>query len=126
MTTERIEFKDIIGLTFSKIENKDNEEIIFTVSEDESYRLFHWQDCCENVQVESIVGDLEDLIDTPILQAEEVVEEGKDTYGTSTWTFYKIATIKGYVTIRWFGYSNGYYSESVDFERISKDCEENK
>lgn len=126
MTTKRIDIENIIGSTFSKIENKDNDEIIFTVNENESYRLFHSQDCCENVQIESIVGDLEDLINSPILQAEESSQEGKSSWGSQTWTFYKIATIKGYVTIRWLGESNGYYSESVSFEMNLKDCGEDE
>jgi hypothetical protein len=52
--------------------------------------------------------------------AEETVTEGEvdGTWDTYTATWYKFATTKGYVTIRWYGESNGYYSERVDFAEV--------
>ena len=107
------------GKTLKDIKVKRNEEIIFTVDDGTRYRMFHDQCCCEHVYIEDICGDIKNLIGSPIVMAEEVsnydmgkLDKWDDSY---TWTFYKFATIKGYVTIRWYGTSNGWYSEKVDF-----------
>lgn len=98
---------------------KNDYEIIFECNNGEKYKMYHEEECCEDVKVEDISGDLEDLLNTPLLMAEEATEEGETDWGTCTWTFYKFATINGYVTIRWYGESNGYYSESVDIEKVN-------
>lgn len=65
--------------------------ILFETSEGERYRLTHSQDCCENVYIEDIAGDLEALLGSPLLMAEEVVNE-RDNTADQTWTFYKLAS----------------------------------
>jgi len=78
--------------------------------------MYHEQDCCESVSIDDINGDLDDIMNSPILLAEEVINSGENEWGTETWTFYKLSTIKGTVVIKWYGESNGYYSETVYYE----------
>jgi len=119
-------FEDLKGKILIEIENRDNEELVFTTDENERYRLQHYQDCCESVRIEDVCGNFDDLLNTPILLAEEIVHgvrvnpEGVESPKwdeSFTWTFYKLSTIRGSVTIRWYGGSNGCYSESVDFAK---------
>lgn len=118
---------ELIGKTFEWITvNDDKTGINFRTDDGKEYKMWHRQDCCECVQIEDINGDLQDLIGSPILQAEESVSENADPkpkeYSESwTWTFYKLATAKGYVTLRWLGESNGYYGEEVDLVEIGSE-----
>lgn len=124
--SEYPKFEDLKGKTLAKVEVADDRETITLATTDgDTFRMYHSQDCCESVRVEDVNGDLADLIGSPLLQAEEVTSrenpEGvtKEYQDSFTWTFYKLATIKGSVTIRWYGESNGYYSESVDFAKVA-------
>lgn len=120
------EFSDLLGKTLVRIDGgiAGSEEMRFYTQEARVYRMYHSQNCCESVDIYEIHGDLDDLMGSPILLAEEVTldnqpaPDGSTGYYSYTWTFYKLATAKGHVTIRWLGESNGYYSESVDFEEI--------
>ena len=114
------------GKILKDIKIEGTESILFIDKDDIEYEMFHDYDCCENVYIEDICGDINNLIGSEIIMAEEVINRDLsplNKYDESyTWTFYKFATVKGYVTIRWYGESNGYYSEEVDF--AIKDKEE--
>jgi hypothetical protein len=124
----------LLGLTLIRIERDLNDEVITFCAIDtrdggkpRRFKMWYEPDCCASCSIEDIAGDFDDLIGTPVLMAEEVSSSeppkprvGEDFYrdDSETWTFYKIATIKGGVTIRWYGSSNGYYSEVASFAEI--------
>lgn len=118
--TKITEFSDLLGKICTSVTKSDDDgEICFTLDDGRKFKLHHYQACCESVYIESIVGDLMDLVGSPLTMVEESVSCGRnEDYDSITWTFYKLATIKGYVDVRWCGISNGYYSESVDFSEI--------
>lgn len=115
----------IHGKTLTRISGIEEDDVRFHCSDGEIFRMYHDQNCCERVGIEQIDGDLSDLIGAPLVTAEVVFQRLEDgDYELTGWTFYKFATVKGYVTIRWSGSSNGYYSISVTFEneKDSYDC----
>lgn len=118
---KHVNISALLGKTLTDISvNDDNDEIVFKCSDGTNYLMYHEQDCCESVMIEDVCGNWEDLIGSPILMAEDIsnecCNEPRIGYDESyTWTWYKFATVRGYVTVRWYGESNGYYSEDVDF-----------
>lgn len=141
---DEVPFSTLLGKTLTAVHRVNDEEIRFQTSEGHIYSMRHEQDCCEHVYIDSIVGNLDDLVGEPILMADEATNDsvqpgqervetasGQPARGTPffgvpvetgdsfTWTFYKLATVLGYVDIRWYGSSNGYYSESVSLIRVA-------
>jgi hypothetical protein len=117
--------KTMVGKVFVSV-LADNDSMTFKTDDGWEYTFMHYQSCCEYVRIEDIVGDVKDLIDSPLTLAEEVSGETADEDGvfnkSYTWTYYKFATVKGYVDVRWLGESNGYYSEAVHL-KVRKDGE---
>lgn len=124
----RARIEELVGKTLVRVSNQSDTQLIFVTDDGSEYMMYHSQDCCESVSIDDINGDLDDLVGTPILLAEEVSNnEFEEEFANSaqaavcesyTWTFYRLGTVKGYVDIRWFGESNGYYSESVSFVQL--------
>ena len=121
MAREQVLFSILQGLTLVSAVANSDDLLTFTANDGRVFEQYHDQDCCEHVYIESVVGDLSDLVGTPICVAEEKISTERPegvpvpdySEGAETWSFYTLRTIKGSVDIRWCGASNGYYSETV-------------
>ena len=118
----QVGIEQMVGKVFTRVSGGVGDGELVFETDTERFVFFHAQDCCEHVSIEDVCGDLEDLVGEPLLMAEEVsgetpVDFNEAEHESVTWTFYKFATRKGYVDVRWLGESNGYYSESVSLGR---------
>ncbi len=126
--TDIADVKKSLASGIEKVEGykKESEEIWFYCKNGDIVRMFHDQHCCESVCLyddDGLTNGIDIFTDCEWCEVEEIIQterdgvDGADEYDDSyTWTFYKFRTNKGYDTMRWYGTSNGYYSESVDFE----------
>ncbi len=115
-------FSNLVGKTLSVVTQNGRDSIDFEATTGERWQMFYEPDCCAVCEIEDVVGDLQDLVGSPIVMAETSTSSDNPRHESDdsfTWTFYKLATVKGYVTIRWYGSSNGYYSEAASFKRLN-------
>jgi hypothetical protein len=119
------DFSELVGHTITHIGTEDG-DLTFSLEGGTICRLYHEQDCCESVVIDSIDGDLAGLVGRPLVAASEVpgadlpppASEHQYVPESYTWTIYTLATDKHRVVVRFFGESNGYYSEDVRFVAI--------
>lgn len=105
---------DMIGKNLVEVKH-ENDVVTFLCDDGTKFSMYHEQDCCESVNLEKeSIHELENL-KGKVIYAYETSNSGEIQYGTYTWTFYNIQTENGFATLRWYGESNGYYSESVSF-----------
>lgn len=87
------------------------------------WQLFHRQDCCESVNFKDTQGDPAELIGKKILKA--YTDRGSESNSwwdtsnseSSTWEEFTLEASGVKVTWRSAGESNGYYSETMNFEQ---------
>ena len=123
--SEITKVEELVGEVLTYIDiDPENNIILLTTESGREIKIYHRQDCCESVKIESTDGEWRSLLGFPITRAtrEEVSEgdpvpECPDSWMRTTLTFHtSVAT----VISRWIDESNGYYSESVDLEEITK------
>ena len=113
----------LMGKTIADMQglNQYSECVQIHFTDDSYLSMYHEQDCCESVTLEDFDNDVQSLIGGDIIRIEECISneadkefDPLDSYDYSyTWTFYTIITSKGTMKLRWYGTSNGYYSEDV-------------
>jgi hypothetical protein len=112
-----------MGKTIADIQGlkKDSDCVQIHFTDGSYLSMYHEQECCESVTLEDFDNDAQSLIGGDIIRIEECISNANDEEFNSlndyddsyTWTFYTIITSKGTMKLRWYGTSNGYYSESV-------------
>jgi hypothetical protein len=126
------EIKEFIGRTLARVEGGPGDDVLrLWFSDGTAFEMHHYQDYSESVWLDDVIGDWSDIIGFQILEATEreqhegSLPKGQDYHpdDSHTWTFYELRTIRGFVQLRWYGSSNGYYSESVDIRQISRPLE---
>lgn len=120
----RINYTELLNKKIASItgDNIGSEELRFLFSDGSQYKFHHQYDCCETVEINDIDGNLQDFVGKSLILAEEYISQDNkpSEYSESwTWTFYRFQDETGnLIVVRWLGESNGYYSESVNFEEI--------
>ena len=123
-------YTEFSGKTIQEIRGckKHSDEVTIKFTDGSCLKFYHRQDCCESVLLEDFDTEPEYLINTNIISIEERISrsgEGinplNDWDESYTWSFYVIKTSSSTMVLRWYGESNGWYSETVDIDYLHYD-----
>lgn len=108
--------KEINGLEIGSDE-------VFIRTNDETYKVYHQQDCCEHVRIVKVIGKVNELVGEVLFAEEDSGANDPDWYNESfndshTWTKYVLKTANASLEFWFLGESNGYYSEDVSIKKI--------
>lgn len=126
--SDRIALESLVGEVLTHVDIF-SDEILLTTESGRKIQIHHDQDCCESVGIVDTEGNWQDLVGKPLLEASTEIDPDNDPVFIETdknyhdsWTNTKLTfRVDGATVInRWIGDSNGYYSENVDFEDITK------
>ena len=73
------------------------------------------------IVLDAVEGDLHDLMDQPIVRAEETSNGGRVSGNEATWTRHAFSTTKGTVCFRWLGADAGGTTEQPSVRRGTVD-----
>jgi hypothetical protein len=119
--SERIGLNSLVGEVLTHVDTDGVDQIMLTTASGRKISIYHWQDCCETVQIVDTEGNWHDLIGKVVIDASESVYAGDppSEYSDSWTRTDLIFKVDGATLIsRWIGESNGYYSESVDISEV--------
>ena len=99
-----------------------SEAVTITFEGGSYFKQWHDQDCCESVEINQVdnnpskfIGAVAHELIEKVVDRDDMSKSDLPDYCDSiTATFYTLKTSKGYLDWRWYGESNGYYSESVE------------
>jgi hypothetical protein len=116
--------ESMIGSVVKSIDiDESNDDCLITLEDGRKFKIEHFQDCCETVQFYDASGDVHSLIGKKLTNVTEdynddPIEEDLSCDGSHTWSVYKFQTDENTVILRWYGDSNGYYSETTQLYEV--------
>ncbi len=108
--------KEINGLKIGSDE-------VFIRTNDETYKIYHAQDCCEHVRIVKVIGNVDELIGEVVFAEEDAGANEPDWHDeyldeSRTWTKYVLKTANASLEFWFLGESNGCYSENISIKKI--------
>lgn len=124
--TRNCRVEELAGKTIINLDDSANGDLRFTMDDGSVYEMGYIPDCCATCDIESGLSDLQAMVGQKLVSvsmdtsSERPADVAKPEYEpeSQTWTFYTFRSNEATAQLRWFGESNGYYSESVTFRCV--------